>query len=201
MDSWADGYQWRRGLEIVSLDFVRPVYGELGIGIRFQETLRGLARDTLQGRYTESDLPLLPPPSSIETTDFYSTHVMPLLNTLERALGQRSRQQLEYWVHYIACSEGQNPWVLYDELMTSWSSAFRRTAKDGIGFSADPAVIAERMRLSRDLAGPRELLFRQRQKFLTDWDFPLFSELGLLEIPKDSEFFPFTDAILLAIGM
>jgi hypothetical protein len=201
METWLEGYEWVSGLKMLSLDFIHPVYGELGVGIRWEETLRGLARDTLRGRHLEGRPLLLKSGQSDDLSEFYSIQVVALLDLLERALGRKSRLKLEHWVQYIACTENHNPWTVYEDLLTSWASIFRKTRKDEIGFSIDPALIAAELRLARDLDGPRELLSQQRKKFLTAWDFALFSELGLLDIPEGSEFFPFVDGILLAIGM
>ena len=200
MDNWSEGYRWQVGLETLSLDFIRPVYGELGVEIRCEETLRGLVRDTLKGRLLVDHPRLLKSPTSDDVSDFYTTQVPALLHVLETAFGQDSRLRLEHWIQYIAYSENDNPWTLYEDLLTSWASNFRKTGEDEIGLS-DPARIAAELRSARDLDAVTELLSRQSKKFLTDWDFPLFSDFGLLEIPEGSDYFPFVDGIVLAIGM
>jgi hypothetical protein len=51
------------------------------------------------------------------------------------------------------------------------------------------------------MTASKAALVETREKPLSDWDLPLFVEMGLLETPPGSEFFPYVDAILLGIAM
>jgi len=196
---WKLGLAWRRGLQLLSLDFVRPVYEELGVGVACHETLRGLARDLLAGRCTTKRHP---EPQSVEGLEAFCASEIPVfLQMLEGALGSSDQKKVVHWVRYVACTEDHNPWVPYQEFLLSWASAFRNKGKDEIGFSVDASTITLRLGLIGDLKRVEEVLCRRGRSFLTEWDFPLFKDLGLLEIPAGSHFFPFVDAILLAIDM
>ena len=202
MDKPTRAYHWRSRLEMLTLDFARPVYHELGIRVRCQEMLRGLARDTLEGRLSgdEGVRRLLIGGQSCQGSDFYTAEALPFLSVLERALGLEARRAVEHWVDYVACSENYNPWTLYEDVLTSWASNFRRTGKDELGFT-DPATIEAQLRSFRDIRGSEEVLSKQRCRVLTEWDFPLFARHGLLEIQEGSDFFPFVDALALTILM
>lgn len=200
IDSWLEARDWIYGLELLSLDFIDPVYEQLGIGVRFRNTLKGMARDTLAKRHTEEPAPceILSPRDYLI---FHSAQVMPFLEMVERTLERGDTQRLHHWVRYIACTDDHNPWMLYEDVLSSWAAILRKTGKDSIGFEADSHLIAARLRAVTDCSEASEALARQRGSFLTAWDFPFFAERGLLEIPENSDFFPFVDGIELAIRM
>jgi hypothetical protein len=196
--STSDAVDWQTGLYVLSLDFIDPVYDELGVQIRQRETLKGLARDALTGLFTGY---LANANASAKGEDFYSAHVLPFLESSGRVFGLPGRQCVEYWVAYIVCSEGENPWVLYEDLMSSWAANYRKTGHDEIGFSTDVITIAGEVLLAGDLSVAEATLQQQRRRILTYWDLSIFTRLGLLEIPEGSDFFPLVDGILLMIAM
>jgi hypothetical protein len=197
--TWLSGLNWYEALELLSLDFTAPIYPELGVGITCAETLRGVIRDTLLGRLNGSEAKCVGSPAELAL--FYSSHVQALLTVLERALGPSSRARLEYWTSYVACSEDHNPWCPYEEMFQAWASEMRRTGNDSITFSLSPALILLKFDQITNIDETRKILANQRHRFLTDWDLPLFRDRGLLDLPVDSEFFPFVDQAVLAIAM
>ena len=116
-------------------------------------------------------------------------------------LGPRGANQFDYWMRFIAYTEDDNPWTLYESLFAVWASRFRGAGDDEFRLCVDAAVVELRFRSTTDVNGAKTILDRQRQRFLSDWDFALYSERGLLQIPEGSDYFPFVDAVVLAIGM
>jgi hypothetical protein len=194
-----ESLDWRTGLDVLSLDFARPVYHDLGLPIGCEETLKGLARDALTGRLGEETILSARPLG--DSADYHSIHAVPFLECTSRIFGPSGRRRVEYWVAYTVCTENHNPWVLYNDVLSTWAAIYRTTNRDEIGFSADPATVAREVKAASDLSVPEAILRKQRQTVLTDWDLSLFSKLGLLEIPEGSDFFPLVDAIELMIAM
>jgi len=187
-----------RGIELLSLDFARPVYKELGVDVVCEETLRGVARDALLGRLAQQRQPFqLDVWGDPEST--HSVWVAPFTSLIERALGLEDRARVEYWVKYMVCTEERNPWVGYGDLLGSWASAVRTNRGDRFGLSADVHAIAQRLKRMLNVSEIEEALNRQAGHRLTEWDLPRFERLGLSEIPEGSGFFPFVDQILLII--
>ncbi len=198
-EDWRHGYNWLSGMELLSLDFLRPVYDDLGTGIGREETLRGLARDALlwhlnPGFHRE-------PQSTEGMAAFFRYQVGALVQIAESALGEGAGQALAHWIQFVQCQESTNPWTKYQDLFLSWASKLRTTGVDAIGFSLGAAEVAERLRESVNAGRVRETLERRRSAFLTEWDFRLFKERGLLEIRDGSPFFPFVDAAILTVEM
>ena len=191
---------WIRGIEILSLDFARPVYGQLGVRIEYEETLRGLARDALVGRFSGQKVAFCLD-SWKDPATTYAVWIVPFLAAVERSLGSNDRGRIIYWIKYVACNDERNPWMLYEQLLSSWASVFRRTGVDRFGLAAGAAAMAAEFQIAHNIDEPKDLLAKQKARFLTDWDLPRFTRLGLLEIPAGSEFFPFVDALILIIRM
>lgn len=200
MDHWLEAHDWLYGLDLLSLDFINPLYEALGIGVRHRETLKGMARDTRAGRHTE-----LPVPREVQSPNdyliFFSAQVLPFFDMLERALGVKDKQRVQHWVRYVACTDDHNPWMLYEDALRGWAAILRKTGEDQIGFVADAESIAARLSDEMKIDDVDQILSRQRRSLLTDWDFPFFVKGGLLEIPGDSDFFPFVDGLHLAVEM
>jgi hypothetical protein len=193
-------WQWIQGLELLSLDFSRAVYSYLGVGVNAEETLRGLARDTLAGRYSG----MIEPFQLDHWTDpnmVFSVWVVPFLSVARRAFGDTELERVKYWIKYIACTEEGNPWVLFEDFFSSWASTFRRSGTDPIGLSSDASAIRLRLEQFCDVDRARSLLLKQDKQSLSDWDYPRFVRLGLLEIPEDSDYVPFVHPLMLAIQM
>lgn len=201
MLSGTEVLDWMTGIEILSLDFARPIYHELGVGVSCEETLRGLSRDTLLGRYSDQQDPFrLDVWAEPETTRV--VWVEPFLGALDRSLGRIEKNRVIRWVMFVHSDDkDRNPWMLYEDLFATWASIFRREGVDGIGFSADAAIIANKLKAAFNLTEPEDTLRKQRSRPLTDWDEPRFTRLGLRDIPEDSDFFPFVDGLLLSIWM
>ncbi len=185
-------------LELLSLDFTRCVFGELGVGVSWEESLRGLARDALLGRLgtvgRAFDIE-----SGNQPYETYLAWIAPFLSVLERAMGLDSRRNLEYWVKHVMCASERSPWHIYEEMFTSWAAHFRKTAKDSIGLEADPQVIVLELDRLLDIASVDDRLKKQAASFLSDWDIVRFRRLGVLEIPEGSDFFPFSDDLSLSV--
>jgi hypothetical protein len=203
MLSGTEVIDWINGIELLSLDFTRPVFSDLGVGVGVElgETIRSLARDTLIGKYSGQKEPFeLGSWSDPEVT--WTVWIAPFISAVERAIGSTERRKIEHWIRYTVCTEeDRNPWIVYDNVLSKWASIVRRTDVDPIGFSADAATIAREMKLICDVTEPTNLLAKQAARALTDWDLPRFARLGLFEIPHGSDFFPFVDAIILTIRM
>lgn len=169
---------------------MRTVYDTLGINVEDEESLRLLAHNTLS------------PPHGATAVRGGRTRVLDItgfLESVEQRLGTRSRRQVEYWALNIACTENHNPWTLYQHLFLNWASQFRRTGKDAIGLSVDAALIERRLQEMTAVTEQEGALQQQRHRTLSEWDFRLFSEHGLLELPFGSDYFPFIDALLLLL--
>ncbi|HLH16942.1 MAG TPA: hypothetical protein VKX45_06960 [Bryobacteraceae bacterium] len=188
---------WKSALEILSLDFARPVYRELGVGIQNEETIRGISRDALLGRYSLPESLEATPPPEVTTEE----GVEPLLPAVARILGDKAARQLGYWVRYTACSESDNPWTEYERLFFAWAGTLRRLGRDDFRLTTDPAIVASQLHWMTNLESSKGILSRQRTKPLSDWDLPLFSRMGLFETPAGSDYFPYVDAIMLTIGL
>lgn len=191
---------WFKGLELISLDFARPVYHELGVGVHCEETLRGIVRDGLIGRYSENNEPLTVESIS-DRQRAYACCLLPFLTRAHLILGAGDFRRLEHWVAFVANKEARNPWVIYDDVFSSWASLFRRKGIDSFGLSNGAQTIAKQFQSASDVGAVTELLTRQTARFLSDWDFPRFDRLGLSEIPEGSDFFPFVDSLILTIRM
>jgi hypothetical protein len=193
-------WDWINGLRLLSLDFGRPVYRHLGVDVECEETLRGLTRDTLLGRHSpQGEAFTVGAFDDPEST--YSFWIAPYLSALDRALGPNDRRRVEHWVKYVACTEQHNPWVLYEDLLSSWASNFRKTGVDRIGFLTNAGTIARELASANELSREKAVLSEQRVRPLTDWDTRFFNEQDLREIPEGSNFFPFVDPLILAIWM
>jgi hypothetical protein len=186
-------------LELLSLDFIRPVYVDLGVGVEWQESLRGLARDALLGTLGSGPPRLQPLPHG-ESVSFFLATGQPFLDTFQRAFGPQPTERVRFWVEYVLCQEDCNPWVLYERLFARWQGTYRHTGVDEFGFQSEAPIVLSKLR-EVDAPAASGRLAKQRNSALSEWDFKLFSKMGLLEIPEDSDFFPFVDAILLAISM
>jgi hypothetical protein len=194
---WLESFDWQTGLEILSLDFIEPVYYDLGVQIRDRLTLKRLSRDALTGVLTghphNSPFP--------EGEDFYSAHLVPFLEWTGGALGRSGRKRLEFWVAYTVSTGIHNPWTFYEGIISTWAAIYRKTNRDEIGFATDPERIAGEVKVAGDLSAAEAVLQKQRRSALTDWDLSVFTKLGLLDVPKGSDFFPLVDAIELTITM
>jgi hypothetical protein len=199
MEDWELGYNWLKGLQLLSLDFLRPVYSSLGTGILREETLRGLARDALLWRLDSGCHP--EPQSAPGMAAFYRYQVGALLQIAEPALGESAERALTHWIQFVQCQEDSNPWVRYQDAMLSWASHFRKTGIDSIGFSQDAAEIEKRLRQNVKAEEVRKILEQQSTRFLAEWDFPLFKDQGLLDVRDNSPFFPFVDSAVLVVEM
>jgi hypothetical protein len=199
MDTTSRDLDWRLGLEILSLDFTRSVYGDLGVGVACQETLRGMARDALLG-LLESGTRGVRTLSAGEPESFFLVSAEPLLDIFRRAFGEGPSGRIKYWVEHVLCQENHNPWVLYERLFAGWASTLRRTGRDKLRLGNSAAAVQTKF-LALGSSDAPERLLKERRGFLSEWDFKLFSKMGLLEIPEGSDFFPYVDAILLAISM
>ena len=182
----------KSGLEIVSLDFVRPVFQRLGLRVQREETLRGVARDVLAGRYPEAPAPEF----SID-----QAQLAPFVSMLETMVGPKDAHSFEFWVRYVVDQETCNPWTLYENLFEVWASTFRTLGRDGIGLSADIKIIEAKFTSITNARDETIALERQRRMILSNWDIALCSEYGLREIPDSSDYFPFVDAVILTIAM
>lgn len=198
-EDWQLGYTWRRGMELLSLDFLRPAYVALGVGIPREETLRGLVRDGLLWHLHPASHPQ--PGSTEGLATFFRYQVRALREIAASALGSQGVQELTHWVQFVQSQEAANPWAAYFEAFLSWASNLRRTGIDVIGFTSDAAVIAQRLRDSGSSEGVRTTLDHRRGIPLSEWDFPLFKARGFLEIPAGSSFFPFIDEAILTVEM
>ena len=183
-------YSWQTGLEIISLDFVRPVYVRLGVDVLREEVLRGIARDFLAGRYSDDS-------SSVDDT----SELMRFIDRLTKMLGERDAGRFEFWIRYIVCTENTNPWTLYLDLFDVWASNFRKSGADGIGLSRDAASVEAALHSATDVSEAKAILERQRGIGLSEWDIIRCSRRGLLDIPKGADFFPFVDTILMATAL
>jgi hypothetical protein len=183
-------FDWMRSIELLSLDYVRPVYGSLGVRIELEETLRGLARDTLLGRLAGEPAPFQLDSWS-DPADTYRVWITPLLSAIERGLGRQPLLRLEHWVKYIVNAEEDNPWVVYEEFLRHWASEAQAEKSDRLGLSGQHALeIEHELRLASEVDRERTLLRKQSSKPLSDWDFQHFVQMGLLEIPPDSDYWP-----------
>lgn len=196
---WISGFDWLSSLELLSLDFIDPVFSDLGVGVSRVETLRGIVRDTLRGRLHDRELNRAGSPEQIAS--FYSVHVPAMLGVVERALDTDASASLGYWVSYVACTEDDNPWCSYQNMFESWASVLRRTGIDRIEFSGNPRMILSNFETMTCVEESRQKLISQKRRPLTEWDFPLFRERGLLDLPDGSDFFPFIDQAALVIAM
>ena len=195
-DSPLELYYWRSALEILSVDIARPLYPELGIHIVGEEKLRKAVREALCGG------PWMHPPSECRFTllpGLGPTSVAALMQRLDSDIGAGTAAELEYWVRYVACTDDENPWALYEDLFEVWASSLRRSGRDHFGLSADAAAIEARFRLASDRDRPTAVLDEQRAQPLSGWDAAVLTTDGL--IPEGSDFFPIVDAVLLTIGM
>ena len=193
INDWGIAYDWFTSLELVSLDFVRPVFGELGLKLDSPsgDVIRATARESLRemARTDKHDVEL-----------FYAQGVPRFLTTVARELGTDCRDRIVDWVRHTACTEECNPWIQCEAHIMTWASMFRRAGIDEVGFE-QPTSILLRLEFERDLTAVARQLEDQRQKPLSDWDLPLFIRRGLLEIPKESDYYPWVDGILLVIEM
>ena len=196
---WESGYRWQSGLSLLSLDFLRPVYRDLGLEIVREETLRGMARDALLWRLRP---PMPAQPQSREgLAVFFNSQVCTFLQMADTVLGDSAAAALSFWIDFVQYQENSNPWTQYFEAFLSWASDFRVRGVDSIGLSIDAGAVAEHLREYGSTEDARQILDARRASALTEWDFPLFKDLGLLEIPEGSDFFPFIDPAVLTIGM
>jgi hypothetical protein len=195
---WVDARDWVLGLEKLSLDFTRRVYSDLGVGVSLEESLRGMIRDTLLGRLALEPFAIRGPEGYLTA---YVVHIEPFLSLLERALGPRDRRRLEHWIKFIACTDQHNPWMIYKDALSVWASTLARDGTDQIGLSVHSVDIAKRFEQVWNIDQAEGALTRARHLPLSEWDLEIFKKRGLLEIPPDSEFFPFIDDLTLAIGM
>ena len=195
MERRLDSSNWHAAIIVLSLDFNRSVYDKLGIGITCEETLRGLARDAVLGRLPEDSLDTKLLLGEVGVSNEEGER---FLGAVSRALGSSDRDRLKYWAHYIACMERYNPWTLYFWLLSGWGNAFRRTGKDCIGFT-EPLTIEKRYSFETATDDVKQILERERQKPLTEWDASRLVEFG--EISPGSDYFPFVDKIELVVAM
>jgi hypothetical protein len=194
----AEAGAWMEAIELLSLDFARPVFSELGVGIVWEETLRGLARDALLGRVGHRS-GLFDTVSMGNADALNSTWRAAFLSVIDRAMGPEDRARVEHWVEHVAFAPTESPWSTYEELLSSWGANFRKTGNDRIGLGSDAGLIARDLKTTFDVREVEALLTKRASRFLTDWDLPRFKRLGLLEIPEGSDFFPFVDGMLLTI--
>lgn len=192
---------WIEGLQILSLDFARPIYRHLGVGVASEETLRGIVRDALLGRLSGEDRPFdIDRGQDPDRT--YAVWVGPFVAALVRALGEPNRARVEHWVRYVNCSAGtRNPWVNYKTLLSSWASVVRMTGVDQIGLATDPGSIAGSLKSAGDCSDIKLALASEAVRPLSQWDFPFFEKMGLRDIPSGSDYFPFVDGIQLTVRM
>lgn len=193
MSDWAVAQDWYAGIELLSLDYVRDVFTELGLELRSQGEVivREAARNALIGAtHTGSD----------EVLSFYLTQVPQYRSAIQSKLGVVSLDRVDQWIKYTLCTETHNPWMQIEDIFTSWASAFRKTAQDAIELS-DPYCVLRELTATLNLDVFAQRLALQRSRPLSDWDQPLFVQRGLLELPKDSDYYPWEDTVLLVIGM
>lgn len=199
MRDYFEARQWFIGAELLSLDFVRPVYGYLGVRVDFEESLRGIVRDALLGRYDERSAPLRAR-SPEETVIGYEKNILPALGGLAAAFGEDQLARLRYWVLYIRETD-DNPWSAYEGFLSRWASKVRRGEGDAVGFLRDATTIARELKAATAIEDVTGLLGSLRKEPLSVWDRPLFESRGLLDIPAGSDYFPFVDEICLCVRM
>lgn len=180
---------WRNALIVLSLDFSRAVYSDIGVCVPQQETVRGIARDCLLRRFA----PELSSSSGIlydpELT-FDEAIPSEFLSRVEQALGHGASELIKYWVLYVVNTELDNPWVQYQDIFLSWASRWRRCCDDSLGIGSESHRLEAKLRSCLDVAGLRSLLEVRRLHNLSEWDAPIFGALGVAEIPPSSNFFP-----------
>lgn len=199
MDEYLEARRWQSALELLSLDFVRSVFEELGVDIRFEETLRGLVRDGLLGRFDQQTIPLVAQ-SPAQVILAHEQNLVPALDALGASLGKIQQIKLRHWVLYVHDSD-HNPWVPYHETLSTWAQRIRRKQKDTIGLCGDVQKIALELREATNSKDIEDRLRMARSRQLSAWDQRLFAQRGLLELPPDSDYFPFVDEIELTVRM
>lgn len=199
MDPYIEASRYTWALKLLSLDCIRPLYQDLGVGIRFEETLRGLARDALLGTFDGRLVPL--ENGSTERVELaYQRNIVPALEALGRAIGEIEQRRLHYWVLYVWRTDG-NPWRPYLELLSGWASTIRRGHRDSIGLSVDVEAVAIELRDTITTQDIEPLIQKSLSLPLSRWDRRLFEQRGLAEISPGSDFVPFADEIALTIRM
>jgi hypothetical protein len=187
-----------RACELLSLDFVRPVFGDLGVGIRMEESLRGLIRDVLLGRFDSS---LAVGPYNHGSVEVDAGKVASTgFDVVASTLGSVVRDHFEYWFLYIYRTDG-NPWEIYESFFSAWASRARQGAFDAIALIPDGVAVAQAFKEATTTADIRELVHRTRGEPLSSWDRRLFERRGLFSIPSNSDYFPFGDEISLCVRM
>lgn len=199
MEGYIEARRWLFATELLSLDFVRPVYGDLGLGVRFEESLRGILRDAFLGIYEPSSAPVAAgSPDCVIAA--HHKNVVPALAKFGSVFGREQLERIHYWVHYVH-GRDENPWEPYEDYLSNWGRVVRREGRDTIGLSADSNMIARDLKAATSAADIESLLRARRSAVLSDWDRPLFEKRGLLDIPAGSDYFPFVDEICLSVRM
>ena len=196
---YAEAYNWVYGFELLSLDFVRPVYSHLGVGVPAEECLRTMLREAIAGKYAGGP-PSAAPAWGDGVEVAYPAHVVPCLANLSSTLGAEAVQRLRYWIRYVhGCDD--NPYARYHSFLSSWSSAVRRTGRDELLLSCDAMAVANRLPQVTGNDDIKAILEQAKLNPLSDWDRVLFDQCGLSEIPAGSDYFPYIDGICVTVSM
>ena len=149
---------WMKGIEALSLDFVAPIYQDLGVGVDDEIELRRLARATLDGCYSGTSLAFEVdswPDSEIAKVVW----IAPFIEVVRQTMGPRALDRLRHWVKYVYCSdEERNPWVAWEEFFSSWAAAVLKRGGDSTGRSHS---IAKTLRMTGEIKEIRAKLERQ----------------------------------------
>ena len=167
---------WIAALEFLSLDVVRLFYYELGLDVPQHETLRGIIRDALSGRFRATEPTVQNRWVSVAHRSF-ECDIGPALTVLERALGTEVRQRLKHWVRYVY-SFDNNPWTPYHCYLLEWGGRIRRGQPDQVGFR-DPRRLAELVR-ERTRSDDIEMLVGRQQP--SEWDQAVLGSRGYEDI-------------------
>jgi hypothetical protein len=191
--------RWIWATELLSLDFIRPFYEYLGVGIFFEETLRGVLRDALMRRF-ETERESKVSEFSDQLTLVYYQSLVPAIDMLSKSFDRKIGDQLRYWVAYVYDTD-ENPWEPYHQFISTWASRIRRGKPDNLGLSFDAATIAREYKTLCGIADVKALMKSVRLIPVSLWDLQRFQMRGFQGSTMELDQLPFVDEIYLCVRM
>lgn len=196
--AYSNSLRWIFAAQLLSLDFSRWFYPELGVGILFQESLRGMMRDALASTCGRDAITFRPDSSGRVIA--YEASILPALGRFTLAFGNQDRKRLDFWVNYVF-GDDDNPWEPYEDHLLRWARHAAEQPVQPIATGFDTVGIAARLRASISISDIAEVEMRARHEPRSTWDKIWFDRAGESEIPTGSEYLPFLDKALLCIRM